>query len=339
MNNLKDNKVETSFKVHGIGISWQSPDKSLTDFINRNYKIFISDAEQKSSLEISITRNKKDYQAIQQVGEADVDLRPLFSHLGAYCNTSASSKNEHLRISALYQEPIYTKLISLVNRKTFIGQMNQRLMRYLVHFPLFWLLEQRGFGFIHAAAIAKDDQAIVFVGANGSGKTTLALSLLNQGYQLLSDNFLLFKDDRIYAFPEVTRISSKSAELLNMPISGPSIFGKYHVNLKPEQIARSARLKHFFYVEPAEHQKFSVIDSQAMLEKILHMQESIKEFHYDSPLIALDKFSDQPMTRETRNNRIRQFISLGPTSLLDYDRPMTLNKISDKITKYVAEYT
>lgn len=42
---------------------------------------------------------------------------------------------------------------------------------------------------LHAAALVKDHHALLVAGPSGSGKTTLALSLIEAGYRLLSDDF------------------------------------------------------------------------------------------------------------------------------------------------------
>lgn len=46
---------------------------------------------------------------------------------------------------------------------------------------------------IHAATVARDRRAVMFVGASGAGKSSLACALLQRGFRLLSDEFALVR--------------------------------------------------------------------------------------------------------------------------------------------------
>jgi hypothetical protein len=80
------------------------------------------------------------------------------------------------------------------------------------------LLRKRGYFLLHAAAVALDQQAILFVGPSGSGKTTTCLTLIDAGWQLLSNDIVLLKRDnsQILALPVPDQISlrPKTRELL-----------------------------------------------------------------------------------------------------------------------------
>ena len=65
------------------------------------------------------------------------------------------------------------------------------------------LLRRRGLFLVHAFAAAYGEQAALFIGASQSGKTTTGLTLLNQGWQLLTNDVALLeaRADGIYAWP------------------------------------------------------------------------------------------------------------------------------------------
>jgi hypothetical protein len=48
--------------------------------------------------------------------------------------------------------------------------------------------ENSTFLFLHAAVVARKEDALVLVGPSGAGKTTLALALVNRGWSLVSDD-------------------------------------------------------------------------------------------------------------------------------------------------------
>ena len=58
---------------------------------------------------------------------------------------------------------------------------------------LLWLLRPIGFYALHANGIVKDGIGFLFVGGTGSGKSTTALSLIRQGWEVLSDDVTLLR--------------------------------------------------------------------------------------------------------------------------------------------------
>ena len=48
---------------------------------------------------------------------------------------------------------------------------------------------------LHAAALARGDDAVLLLGSPGAGKTTLAIALANAGFELLADDVVLLHDD------------------------------------------------------------------------------------------------------------------------------------------------
>lgn len=55
----------------------------------------------------------------------------------------------------------------------------------------------------HSAAVSRENQGIIIVGASGSGKTTLALKMVQEGYEFLSDEFTPIHCHglKLYSFP------------------------------------------------------------------------------------------------------------------------------------------
>jgi len=59
---------------------------------------------------------------------------------------------------------------------------------------LLMLLRPHGLYGLHANGLATNEEGLLIVGPSGSGKTTLTLSLLEQGWQFVSDDAVLLKD-------------------------------------------------------------------------------------------------------------------------------------------------
>lgn len=65
------------------------------------------------------------------------------------------------------------------------------------------MLSQRGEMVLHASAVAVEDKALAFVGRSGEGKSTLCANFNQQGFPLITDDYLLVKrnGDRYLGYP------------------------------------------------------------------------------------------------------------------------------------------
>jgi len=115
------------------------------------------------------------------------------------------------------------------------------LVFWFVHvfLPLHLTLE-RGYDFIHAAAVEVDEQPILFIAPSTGGKSTLGDYFLKQGHAMLSD-------DKVATFLEHGRYCAVPSHPHHRP------FRQYEVLGNPiEHFARQAPPIHAFYVlDPA----------------------------------------------------------------------------------------
>jgi hypothetical protein len=58
---------------------------------------------------------------------------------------------------------------------------------------LAWLLRERGVFALHASCVARNGRGLLIAGDSGSGKSTTALSLIQQGWDWLADDIVLFE--------------------------------------------------------------------------------------------------------------------------------------------------
>jgi hypothetical protein len=74
-----------------------------------------------------------------------------------------------------------------------------------LHFAVTELLKLLGLYTLHATALEKDGRGVLIPGASGRGKTTSCISLLRDGYRLLSDDHPLVRENgqglEILSFP------------------------------------------------------------------------------------------------------------------------------------------
>jgi len=64
---------------------------------------------------------------------------------------------------------------------------------------LSWFADLSGAEFIHSASVSRGENALLISGPSGSGKSTLSIFAALNGYELISDDFTLVKDNRAYA--------------------------------------------------------------------------------------------------------------------------------------------
>jgi hypothetical protein len=85
-----------------------------------------------------------------------------------------------------------------------IGAEEDKIRLYILGTCMGAILIQRKTLPLHGSAVAINGKAYAFVGDSGAGKSTLAAALINDGYQLLSDDVIpifLSKDNMPYVVP------------------------------------------------------------------------------------------------------------------------------------------
>jgi len=114
---------------------------------------------------------------------------------------------------------------------------------------LSWFADQEGGEFVHSAAISRGDSALLISGPSGSGKSTLSLFAALNGYDLISDDYLVVKENLAYAVYTRGKVH-ENASFYNLVRSGvvaeSSNFGeKRIINLleSPIRVSRSSQIR------------------------------------------------------------------------------------------------
>ena len=96
------------------------------------------------------------------------------------------------------------------------------LLRYLVLFPIAWHLERtRGWGLVHASAVAAGNRGILIAGPGGAGKTTTCVALVARAAMTIVTENLLFSDGvKMFPVPEPIRLTQESFALLGGDVAG-----------------------------------------------------------------------------------------------------------------------
>ncbi|MBK6281672.1 MAG: hypothetical protein IPF54_02465 [Draconibacterium sp.] len=85
----------------------------------------------------------------------------------------------------------------------------------------------------HASAVTNHKKTVLFSGSSGSGKTTLAALLLQKGFDLVSDDLVLFdKKKRAYGFPSAMSVKNGALKHFHPFILNLTTKLKYTFRLK-----------------------------------------------------------------------------------------------------------
>lgn len=83
---------------------------------------------------------------------------------------------------------------------------------------------------LHAGSVAKSGKAFIFTGSGNIGKTSIVLNLLKEGYEYLSDDWLVIGGGKAYSLPKLIHVfdyNLKNKEIAN------SVLGLKQLYYKP----------------------------------------------------------------------------------------------------------
>lgn len=155
------------------------------------------------------------------------------------------------------------------------------IKRSLIHYPLFLSLEdKKSIFFMQAGGVEKDGKGFIFMGLPGCGKTTIVAALLREkGVRFISDNFLPYDKERLYAFPESFRIRDKveaKGAIRGSPFLSAGHKGLYKV--KQPLISGGAYPHRIFLLRFAKEDHCERISPQRAYSSIVAMEKTMKEF-------------------------------------------------------------
>ena len=143
------------------------------------------------------------------------------------------------------------------------------------------LLRQRGLLALHASCVARDGEAVAFIGCSGWGKSTLSMHYVENGYRLLCDDVLAidFTPEgpvAIPAYPQVKLRRDSGARFTDDFAGLPrahSVTDKHLVACPDHFQAVPVPLRRLYLLEPRgreAHQVIPIAPQQAFVEVLRH---------------------------------------------------------------------
>jgi len=251
---MKRNNKEIVLKVHSVNLKVKSSNYEFIRFVQENYPCFQIFSECSANIEISFSQ-ESGIKARETKNKMERFSKGLHQNSNSiywenefgFCCLVTLIKDDLWTIEGFHFDLLNEKKPQEEKFKNF-----QRSMRWVIHFPLFMMLEQKKkMRLVHASSISKNGRALVFAGLNGVGKSSIGRYIYqNHNYKYNSDNFLLTDGDKIYAFPEKGRLKEDALRKLDIKHykKNDFVYNKYQNVFHPNEIELEAVASSVFIV-------------------------------------------------------------------------------------------
>lgn len=280
--------------VHGIKTNILSDECAFLRFVQENYLFFVERLNSKPNVLVEFSLGLKNY-----LQKAKKDL--VHYGEGLYLNKGTLYwENEFgFAVEVKFVKYDYWEIkgfhFNLLEKQSKEEELKNymRSMRWMIHFPIFSMLEKfHKMRLVHATAVAKSGRAVILAGLNKVGKSSIGRYLYEYyGYNYLSDNFLLTNKRKVFAFPEKGRLDPDSVKNLDiMPDESQVIYGKYHFSIPTTRVDSAANPQVVFIVGNAEKLCITKINHLKGITMLENLHRYLKEFPEYTFYSILDSF-------------------------------------------------
>jgi hypothetical protein len=203
------NRLKAEILIHNFRLKIIANDKDIFGLIINQLNFPVVKQRQKVEFEIVFNFKKLDYREIPQI-ELDIFKQyPLFQN--EYIANNNIILNAGLRTIRFSIDPQN----NLVDAYIASGQnIDKDLLFDIIFFqPLRFLLSFHKMYLLHSSCVARDTEAVLFVGKSESGKSVLCLSLIRGGFGYISDDDTILKQNgrvvECLSFPFNLKIKNK----------------------------------------------------------------------------------------------------------------------------------
>ena len=208
---------------------------------------------------------------------------------------------------------------------------NRYLIKSCVHDIIFILLEKKLKScLLHATAVTNGKNTYVFTWLWGSGKSTLASAFSKLGwYKILSDNYAIISKDRLYAFPELPRITKETQKLLQIKLNKKADGIKHYLENDLDWYEKEYKIDKIFVCSYGNDFTIEKIDKQDYLFEVLssinHYTKEFPEYLNFSLASVVNKFN----TNNQRIESLKDVIKNNEFFLLQNNKNLedNINKI------------
>ena len=80
----------------------------------------------------------------------------------------------------------------------FIGYMF--MSGFIIEFLIQYKLNEKGYPIVHASCVSRNNRGFLFSARSGGGKTTIAMNLVEKGFNILGDNFVILHQGDVLSY-------------------------------------------------------------------------------------------------------------------------------------------
>jgi len=77
---------------------------------------------------------------------------------------------------------------------------------FIIDFMIHYKMNEKGYPILHASCVSKDNRGFMFSGSGGTGKTTITMNLLEKGFKMLGDNYIILKKGEVFSYLSLLNI-------------------------------------------------------------------------------------------------------------------------------------
>lgn len=294
------------FNIHGLRVRVNGHNENFETFISENLYYFEEEEKKGNNFDLEVKFkkkfNKNKLKKFVKIGKDAFQNENRFIFFSKGQNLIFEIEVDTIKLSIKINYFIESNLkakgkrfIRNVLQSKFSNKLNYlKLSRELINFPIFWLLEKRfGIFLLHGGSISRNNKGIVFSGLANIGKSTNIITAVLEGsYNFLGDNFLLYDENYIYAFPELLRLSEKTVKLI---IKDPGKFktdysynGRKYYKLPCNKIELKIAAKKWIIPSIGNYYKEERVLKETFINLMMLSNDHVKEFHNYSQIGLLD---------------------------------------------------
>ena len=332
-------KIIKQFQDNEVTIASDNP--KFLKFVEGYLKNFFNEASEKKNKKINVTFHWKDifYEKLHNKIGKNVSMNGNKIYYKQNHYHLVAEMNEGMNINIYPRYTSFKNMVKEIIKNAGIDaeyHFYQTLLRNGFHFPLFYNLGKDNFQFYHGSACKVGKNILIMPGAAGIGKTiaNMCFQLIYPEASSISDNYLLYKKDTIYAFPEPLRFPT----LFNnsIPIDFEPVFRikdrEYY--LKKNMTSQSFSLKdhnvYFLFIVRSRKETLQKINSHKSIKILQSTTDYVShEFHGNS-WIAFLPYIDGDLNKKCSDRSL--LVANSSTSFLC--KVPTFNTIDDAVGTY-----
>ena len=204
---------------------------------------------------------------------------------------------------------------------------NRFIIKTCVHDIIFILLEKKLKScLLHATAVTNWKKTFLFTGLWGSWKSTMASSFAKiKWYTILSDNYAIVSENKIYPFPELPRITKWTQDLLKIKLKNKADWIKNYLDNDLNNIKKEYKIDKIFICSYWKDFNLEKINDEKYLFELLYSinnyTKEFPEYLNLSLLSVINKFN----TNKERIYNLEKIVSKNNFYLLENNKNLKDN--------------